>query len=921
MGLKDFFKNNKTLESQMSKPLVVDSKGFINLNEDKVKTKYFINDAANDENIRPEVYDNYLLDTIRWCDEDKPFAFISYSSKDKRKVWDDIIELQIKGYNIWIDKNMKETDHSWFDTAKKALSNENCKLVIFYLSESSIKSEPCLKELNYSQNEVNNNIPWIVVEAKEKYNDIINNLIDKNEVVEEMIDKYVYSSKKRIKHDDDIAIYFEKLEKNLIDNGIKPLSEEELYSKAVKMINEDNQEYSAIAILDYCYSRGYLPAIMLRAFIQEKPIFRDYFTNEKDKDINNVEKLIDREDWLKLAKRFKQDRYIEQAAAFYSAYALATNDQEAYKEATNLWGHVLKTDAVLFNTCIMETQIQYFDGDWELTRENSFSYLFDLEPLSLFNIDFCRAINRETGKSTLAYDITPNGNRSSGKVHLNYNLSDKDKELAQIVINYGFNYGWHELYGSTAGYYAAQIAIWGRFANPQIDPASLVIKSNLSVEQKELAEKVRTFASTLYNDHTTQNHGLSFKYNRTVPQSEYILNEGTFDLYDVGNELYYRSEKMSVTTYGTAGNLSYTVNVDGGAYVTDGSEDLSAKKTSITLGGNNGNVFYVFVPADRLAGVAEVKIHASYNYLSSMTWDYDSGQRYMSDYTAHEIKEYSLKLIKKDRVWAKKKTNEELKQYKGKIKIKTTGIGVTNYCKFNINGESLYTLVGDVEEISGAFIYLLRETGEGNYGVINDEKIVTAKGLNLDVKFSLKEIKKDGVQKLSSIKVCEVKAPIGYELFDGVPEKMISSNIVVQCLQGIFKKEDADENNIISKNLTLNHEAKKFLINIINNQTNNTYTFGLYTTKDIKVTGKDDIPANSLVAYGQTDNEGKLTLKELDYFLPADQNYILKEVNNKDIKLIVNGIESIDNQVELDVLDKATVDGYLYDVEIVEKRG
>lgn len=916
MGLKDFFKNNKTLESQKSKPLVVDSKGFINLNEDKVKTKYFINDAANDENIRPEVYDNYLLDTIRWCDEDKPFAFISYSSKDKRKVWDDIIELQIKGYNIWIDKNMKETDHSWFDTAKKALSNENCKLVIFYLSESSIKSEPCLKELNYSQNEVNNNIPWIVVEAKEKYNDIINNLIDKNEVVEEMIDKYVYSSKKRIKHDDDIAIYFEKLEKNLIDNGIKPLSEEELYSKAVKMINEDNQEYSAIAILDYCYSRGYLPAIMLRAFIQEKPIFRDYFTNEKDKDINNVEKLIDREDWLKLAKRFKQDRYIEQAAAFYSAYALATNDQEAYKEATNLWGHVLKTDAVLFNTCIMETQIQYFDGDWELTRENSFSYLFDLEPLSLFNIDFCRAINRETGKSTLAYDITPNGNRSSGKIHLNYNLSDKDKELAQVIINFNHKYTNNSLYGTSAGYYAAQLAIWCRIR--LFDPIGLSIVDGLTEEKRQLANRIMELTKQLYEDKTMPSYGLSFKYKGEVTQESYILNDGEFCSYYINGEWYYRSEKMSITTYGSIAFLEYTVNVEGG-FVSDSSMDISDKNTSLTLGGTNGNTFYVFVPAINEGGKAIVSITAEYKYLDVMTWDYEECncgvcQRYMSDYIALGKEKFNVMLISKA-------LKDPVTNFKASINIKTIGTSVTNYGKFNINGESLYTLFGDEKEIEGAYIGFYIEEDGGKITLYEDSVYKTTNNSDINKDINLTTIKDEyGNNKLSNVVIAEIEAPIGYVKTSGKVIKTSNGN-EISTKVGIFKKEDADENNIISKNLTLNHEAKKFLINITNNQTNNTYTFGLYTTKDIKVTGKDDIPANSLVAYGQTDNEGKLTLKELDYFLPADQNYILKEVNNKDIKLIVNGIESIDNQVELDVLDKATVDGYLYDVEIVEKRG
>lgn len=83
------------------------------------------------------------------CDMERPFAFISYSSKDKETVWSDVIELQRRGYNIWIDEaNLDKSKDSWKDDALKAIEDYDCALLIFYVSEHSLTSVACLNELN-----------------------------------------------------------------------------------------------------------------------------------------------------------------------------------------------------------------------------------------------------------------------------------------------------------------------------------------------------------------------------------------------------------------------------------------------------------------------------------------------------------------------------------------------------------------------------------------------------------------------------------------------------------------------------------------------------------------------------------------------------------------------------------------------------
>lgn len=577
-------------------------------------------------------------------------------------------------------------------------------------------------------------------------------------------------------------------------------------------------------------------------------------------------------------------------------------------------------------TCLTcgNIKITQAEEGYKLSENGVLNDLFELGELTPYHVGFL-TVETPDGH-TLAYCVEPKVMTHIGDTYEGtFDLEESLKTAAQVAMNYGFNYDWHELYGSTAGYYAAQIAVWGRLANPQIDPASLTIKSNLSVEQKELAEKVRTFASTLYNDHTTLNHGLNFKYNGSEPQSEYVLNEGTFDLYDIGNELYYRSEKMSVTTYGTAGNLSYTVSVDGGAYVTDGSEDLSAKKTSITLGGDNGNVFYVFVPADKQYGEINVNIKANYTFLNTMTWNFSSGpfgfgQRMISNYIDKTQENYSLKLIKK----AREIKQEQETEYNGKINISKVGTGIVDYSTTTVGNNTVYSLAKGEKTLSNANIALLRETGKGYHEIVGDRIFKTVEGTTLGTKFALNEINKDGNTELSYVKVCEVKAPLGYELFDGVSEQLPTSGITAQCLQGNFREEDAI-NGIIEKNLKLVDKAKTFTVNVTKSDQDGNklkdYEFGLFTTKEIKVAGKDAIPADSMVAYGKTDSNGQLKLVDNGYFLPADQNYVLRELNagNEKTKISVDGTDSYGTEITLNTLEKATVDGYQFNINVVNE--
>ena len=89
-----------------------------------------------------------LTDRIKPCNTEEPYIFISYSSKDSVTVFRDVLEFQRRGFNVWIDvKNVDKTLSSWRDSAIEAISDYSCALLVFYVSENSLTSDPCFKEV------------------------------------------------------------------------------------------------------------------------------------------------------------------------------------------------------------------------------------------------------------------------------------------------------------------------------------------------------------------------------------------------------------------------------------------------------------------------------------------------------------------------------------------------------------------------------------------------------------------------------------------------------------------------------------------------------------------------------------------------------------------------------------------------------
>ena len=124
-----------------------------------------------------DILPKYLPDVFN-----SDYFFISYSHKDYKEVYEDLLRLQDNGLHIWYDRGMP-AGKDWQEIATKYMYPYACKGVIFYLSKNSIVSDATIRELKCAKEQ---NKPVIVVHLND----------DKNEALHEMIN-YLADDKQR----------------------------------------------------------------------------------------------------------------------------------------------------------------------------------------------------------------------------------------------------------------------------------------------------------------------------------------------------------------------------------------------------------------------------------------------------------------------------------------------------------------------------------------------------------------------------------------------------------------------------------------------------------------------------------------------------------------------------------------------------
>ncbi|MBO4416457.1 MAG: toll/interleukin-1 receptor domain-containing protein [Lachnospiraceae bacterium] len=302
---------------------------------------------------------NVSPDMIFSCDLNRPYAFVSYSRKDKDAVWEDVCRLQRDGYNIWIDTNLNETAPSWQSEAMKAIASINCKLLIFYLSKNSILSAPCLAELRHKDSDEarrphgGNDIAWIVVEVDrienitsfrdETFNSIdldpLMKIEEKNSkaatLADMMKDFFPDNDKIRIRRDE-----YDKIVKNLENTGIRKRNCEEMYRWGVELLANPASYPSAISIFANSSDNiadTYLPSVILLAFIHATGLCGARDEKKAGEELFFAELQKSESEWMAAADEYKKQGNLAEAAAFYSAAALKGGGAKAYLEAAKIW--------------------------------------------------------------------------------------------------------------------------------------------------------------------------------------------------------------------------------------------------------------------------------------------------------------------------------------------------------------------------------------------------------------------------------------------------------------------------------------------------------------------------------------------------------------------------------------------------------
>ncbi len=78
---------------------------------------------------------------------DEPFIFVSYSHEDSSDVHAELVHLRENGFNVWYDEGISP-GFAWRDELAHAIDRSS--LFLFFVTNRSINSDNCLKELNYA---------------------------------------------------------------------------------------------------------------------------------------------------------------------------------------------------------------------------------------------------------------------------------------------------------------------------------------------------------------------------------------------------------------------------------------------------------------------------------------------------------------------------------------------------------------------------------------------------------------------------------------------------------------------------------------------------------------------------------------------------------------------------------------------------
>lgn len=552
-------------------------------------------------------------------------------------------------------------------------------------------------------------------------------------------------------------------------------------------------------------------------------------------------------------------------------------------------------------TTLWSVNVVKADG-YTLTSTTILNDMFDLSPYTQGHV---AALEASTPYGAVdAYCIEPNVLTHAGDVYNGSSYSGNDS-ARQALMNYYKNYRGNELWGTKAGYYATQLAIWGRIKG--IDPADLTILSSLSNNQKTLAGKVRSFASSLYNSSTVVSNATHYVYDNSAMGDGYVLSDSD-KVYFYKGQAYFRSAPMTITGEGTVGSIAFSVTTDNGFVV----NSKNAVANDFGYGTDNGTIFYVYSPIEE--ETTNVTISGNYKYVDVMTWDFASGpygfgQRMMSLDVLNGALNKNISFTHTARTLSSLQ-NSNGEPYTGTFKFTKTGLGVTGFTTDESNYGIVYHLTSDKTPLANA-----------TFGIYMSSGAVLVPASNI-----LYRTDEDGYFEASnlpltmngegwdSLVVCEVEAPTGYGKFTN-PTALVDASTGYSCLRYKFDSANA-ENNVITRTVSESNSAKTFDITINKTDQNGmpvaNVEFVIRTTEEMDLSTVV-LPAGSIVGLMKTNASGVATFND---YLPATQDYFIEEVGVNAIPTYTFDGADYEDGVYLPVMkQEALHSSYVIDVE------
>lgn len=580
---------------------------------------------------------------------------------------------------------------------------------------------------------------------------------------------------------------------------------------------------------------------------------------------------------------------------------------------------------IVFSSVLSINTVQA-DDNATLRADTILIDMFDLSPLTIAHVGHLSV--EDSRGTTNAWCIEPDVLTHLGDNYIGtiYNDSSSNQNAGrQILYRWYLYYQGNDLYNTSAGYYAVQLAIWGKIKS--YDPGNLTITNS----NNGLAERVRSLASDLYNDSRDTSFGIAshnFENEKT-----YTTNNDDY-IYFYKGVGYYRSEKMWITTKNSY-NLKFHVSVDNDGFITNSKNKIVSSGEEFSAYSGNGTIFYVYTPISATSK-STVTITGSYEHFDMKTWDFVSGrygfgQRMVSLESKTEPINlkfyYDLKTIEIPEIET---------EYTGTISLTKKGQGVVDYSISTVNGETLYTIQSGEVGLENSYFALFVNDGNDNLTPYDKKAYLTDSSGSLNLENI--PLTFDGNNKASYV-ICEIEPSEGYSIYKTTQKnssdvyysnvktteaKGTSVNLLwdfdgtnghsYACFKTTFNKNNANSENAIVAEFNAINEPKHFNIHINKtvdgSATLSGYQFGIYSTLDITTSSGKTIPAGSLVSVITTDSNGDAELNSNINYLPADQDYIVKEFGNYDVEYTFNKKTTYD-EVVVNISEQTTSDaGY-----------